>query len=299
MNRQQKKRIRKFIVLGQATAGVLLLVIAVLIYMNIMRITSDNVQDKTPNNNQNMNQGANADDGDSEDSEDSEPEPSRGELPEAVETFASRHNLSARDYPESILELLDRNPEAKDFVLNYPLEYGKKHSVDMSEFEDMDTVPLFLQWDKRWGYLDYGSDVVGITGCGPVTLAMAGYYLTGSEEFRPDRVVQFALDNGYCIPGSGSSWTLMSEGAKKLGLDAVEIPLDKNRMEANLKVGNLIVCAMGPGDFTTSGHYILLTGMKDGKFRVNDVNSPKNSQKLWSYEEIEGQIKNLWVLRTR
>ena len=58
-----------------------------------------------------------------------------------------------------------------------------------------------------------------------------------------------------------------------------------------------IICAMGAGDFTSSGHYIVLVGLKDGKYIVNDPNSPENSQKLWSYEQIEGQIRNLWVIR--
>ena len=42
---------------------------------------------------------------------------------------------------------------------------------------------------------------------------------------------------------------------------------------------------------------MVLVGVEDGKFRVNDPNSVINSQKLWSYEELEGQIRNLWVIR--
>lgn len=226
-----------------------------------------------------------------------DPEDSENEPIDAVETFAANHNLSLRDYPQSVLELLERNPEAQEFVFNYPLEYGKDHEIDLSDYENIDGVPLFIQWDKRWGYIDYGSDVAGITGCGPVTLAMAGYYLTGDDKFRPDKIIDFAIEEGYCVPGSGSSWSLISEGGVKLGLDVIEIPLDENRMKKNLNVGNLIICIMGPGDFTTSGHFILLTGVEDGKFRVNDANSYINSEKLWSYEDIKGQIKNLWVIR--
>ena len=54
---------------------------------------------------------------------------------------------------------------------------------------------------------------------------------------------------------------------------------------------------MGRGDFTATGHYIVLIGLEDGKFIVNDPNSVENSQKLWSYEQIQGQIRNLWVIR--
>jgi len=53
---------------------------------------------------------------------------------------------------------------------------------------------------------------------------------------------------------------------------------------------------MREGDFTTTGHYIVLRGVKDGEFQVNDPNSVVNSEKLWSYEQIEGQIRNLWVM---
>ena len=53
---------------------------------------------------------------------------------------------------------------------------------------------------------------------------------------------------------------------------------------------------MGPGDFTSSGHYIVLTGVEDGSFRVNDPNSRLRSQRLWSYEELEGQIRNIWAI---
>ena len=58
-----------------------------------------------------------------------------------------------------------------------------------------------------------------------------------------------------------------------------------------LEAGKPIICAMREGDFTTTGHYIVLRGVKDGEFQVNDPNSVVNSEKLWSYEQIEGQIR--------
>ena len=112
----------------------------------------------------------------------------------------------------------------------------------------------------------------------------------------PDKIAGFAQRNGYYEAGYGSSWTLISEGAEKLGLKATELPLVKKKMVNALEAGNPVILAMGPGDFTTAGHYIVLTGVEDGKFRVNDPNSRENSQRLWSYEEIEGQIRNIWAI---
>ena len=147
------------------------------------------------------------------------------------------------------------------------------------------------------GNESYGSDMIAITGCGPTCLAMVGYYLTGDDWYTPENVAQYSEDNGYYVPGSGTSWTLISEGAVALGFDVTEIPLSEKRIRDNLAVDNPIILAMGPGDFTTDGHYIVLTGLEDGLFRVNDPNSVARSEKLWSFEEIKDQIRNLWVIR--
>lgn len=219
----------------------------------------------------------------------------RTETERKVKAYADEHGISYGEYPESLIALLERNPETETFVLEYPIYQAEEY--DLSEYEDCGSVPLFLQWDQRWGYEKYGSDVIGITGCGPTCLAMVGYYLTGDEAFTPEKMAQFAEKNGYYASGYGSSWTLISEGGVKLGLDVTEIPLVEKRMKDNLEVGNPIICAMGAGDFTTSGHYIVLTGLEDGMFVVNDPNSVEKSNKLWSYEQLEGQIRNLWVIR--
>ena len=217
------------------------------------------------------------------------------EAEKTVKTFAEEQGISYSRYPRSLIDLLDRNPETKDFVLNYP--FYQETPYDLSE-TDRSTVPLLLQWDSRWGYEKYGSDMIAITGCGPTCLAMVGYYLTGdADTFAPAAVAAFSEKNGYYASGYGSSWTLISEGGVKLGLDVTEIPLVEKRIKDNLEVGNPIICAMGAGDFTSSGHYIVLIGLKDGKFIVNDPNSRSNSQKLWSYEQIQSQIRNLWVIR--
>ena len=60
--------------------------------------------------------------------------------------------------------------------------------------------------------------------------------------------------------------------------------------------GDLVVCAMGPGDFTTSGHFILLAGAQDGMAVINDPNSPTNSEKLWKVSDFRDQISMLWAI---
>ena len=210
-----------------------------------------------------------------------------------VKAFAEENHIRYGRYPEDLIELLDRNPETEDFVLNYPLR--QETEIDLSGYS-RDTVPLFLQWDPMWGYEAYGSGCIGQTGCGPTCLAMAGYYLTGDDRFNPKAMADFAAENGYYASGYGSSWTLISEGVGKLGLSAKELPLVKGKMVDAVEAGHPVILALGKGDFTSSGHYIVLTGWVDGAFTVNDPNSRVRSGKQWTYEELEGQIRNIWEI---
>ncbi len=217
----------------------------------------------------------------------------RSETEHQIKAYAESKGISYGEYPQFMIDLLETNPETEAFVLNYP--FREKTEEDLSGVS-RDTVPLFLQWDPMWGYEDYGSSVIAVTGCGPTCLAMAGYYLTGEEQFNPAYLASFSEKRGYYESGYGSSWTLISEGAEKLGLSVEELPLVKKKMVNALEAGNPVILALGPGDFTSSGHYIVLTGVEDGKFQVNDPNSRIRSQRLWSYEELEGQIRNIWAI---
>lgn len=212
----------------------------------------------------------------------------------AVKAFAEENHISYGEYPQYIIDLLETNPETEDFVFRYP--FREERAPDLSSYS-RDTVPLFLQWDPMWGYEKYGSSVLGVTGCGPTCLAMVGYYLTGDENMTPDQIAKFAEKNDYYASGYGSSWTLISEGAGKLGLEATELPLVRKKIESALEEGTPVILAMGAGDFTSSGHYIVLTAVEEEGFRVNDPNSRINSQRLWTYAELESQIRNIWAIR--
>ena len=218
----------------------------------------------------------------------------RSEQAWEIKTYAEEKGISFGEYPWEMVQLYETNAETREFVLNYP--FRQEQEPDLSAWEGEQSVPLFLQWDPMWGYEDYGSSCVAITGCGPTCLAMVGYYLTGDPNMTPCQVAEFAQRNGYYQKGYGSSWTLISEGSEKLGLKATELPLVKKKMTDALEAGDPVILAMGEGDFTSSGHYIVLTGVQDGQFTVNDPNSRERSAQLWSYEQLEGQIRNIWAI---
>ena len=215
------------------------------------------------------------------------------ETEQMVHAYADHAGIPYGKYPKDLIALLETSPEARNFVLDYPVR--KDMDIDLSAY-DRTSVPLFLQWDPMWGYEKYGSGCIGQTGCGPTCLAMAGYYLTGEERFNPRDVAQFAAKTGYYASGYGSSWARIREGAGELGLTAKEQPLVKGKMVDAVEKGHPVILALGKGDFTSSGHYIVLTGWENGAFRVNDPNSRVRSEKRWTYEELETQIRNIWEI---
>lgn len=212
-----------------------------------------------------------------------------------IAAFAAEHNIQITEYPDELIELLNTNPDTIDFVLNYPLKKDIIPVINLDEYSGCNSVPLFYQWDERWGYSYYGDEMMGFSGCGPTCLSMVCVYLFNDTDYNPRYIADFSEANGYCTPKNGSTWTLICDGGRQLGLDVTEIPLDEYKIIENLEAGNPIICVMGPGDFTDTGHYIVMTDYVDGQIKINDPNSKTNSEKLWSYEDINMQILNLWV----
>lgn len=204
--------------------------------------------------------------------------------------------MNSTKYPKQLKDLALKNEEALEFVYDYPAEHVKEHTIDLTEEASMDSVPLFVQWDKRWGYEKYSGNFFAASGCGPTTLSMVVVYLTHNREASPIAVAKYSKEAGYSVDGSGSSWTLISEGCRHYGVKAKTVALDESRMKAELDEGHPIVVNVGPGDFTDTGHFMVITGYDDEGFSINDPNSIEKSGKRWLFKNISSQIRAVWSM---
>lgn len=204
--------------------------------------------------------------------------------------------MNSTQYPKQLKDLALKNEEALEFVYDYPAEHVKEHTIDLTEEASMDSVPLFVQWDKRWGYEKYSGNFFAASGCGPTTLSMVVVYLTHNREASPIAVAKYSKEAGYSVDGSGSSWTLISEGCRHYGVKAKAVALDESRMKAELDEGHPIVVNVGPGDFTDTGHFMVITGYDDEGFSINDPNSIEKSGKRWLFKNISSQIRAVWSM---
>lgn len=208
-------------------------------------------------------------------------------------------------YPQWMLDFYDTHREAADWVADYP-DYAKLSEdainkkalqpVELKKYKVVNGIPLFIQWDKQWGYASYGNGVIGIEGCGPTCLSMVAVALKQDVSLTPKWMADFSQENGYYLEDTGTDWNLMEYGAEKLGIRSQQImQWTESALKNELQAGRPMICSMGPGDFTNTGHFIVLAGIaEDGRIIVNDPNSPVNSDKLWDAQTLLDQMKAMW-----
>lgn len=224
-------------------------------------------------------------------------------IKETYSRSATLENIieNIQEYPQSLLDTLLLRPELIDFISGYTThqQYGFDNckNIDVSADYTPGEIPLFLQWDERWGYETYGSDLVALNACGPTCFAMVYVGLTGDTSVNPLTISKMCIENDYYYYGSGTGTELFDYGVSKYGLASKRISLTKTAVLSSLNAGHPIVVNVTKGDFTTIGHYIVLTGVAaDGKVTVNDPNSIINSGKTWDIDRIIGQSRTMWSI---
>ena len=156
-------------------------------------------------------------------------------------------------------------------------------------------VPLLYQIDQQWAGHPYAGGTVEKNGCGPTCLSMVYVSLTGRDDLDPAAMADFSERGGYTTDGM-TAWALMTDGAAELGLVSEELPASAGAVREALLAGRPVICSVGPGDFTTTGHFVVLSGLtEDGEVVVHDPNSAERSAHPWDLERVLGQCLNLWA----
>ena len=207
--------------------------------------------------------------------------------------FMARHiGIYTREAVVTAINGVEKTPFALLSAFRAPDASGLDVRIEVSEGE----VPYLLQYDSRWCYHAYGSSVMGFTACGPTCLSMAAIGLTGNTDYTPAYVADRAEAGGHYVMDAGTAWSLFTVGSAEYGLRCETIVVNKDTMKDRLRAGAVLIAAMSPGDFTTSGHFIVIVDTGLGGFKVYDPNSIERSERSWSFRRLEGQIAQLWSL---
>ena len=207
-------------------------------------------------------------------------------------------------YPDTLIDLVARNHETVDFVYSYKdrEKYNnRKLSADINSSYYVDgDVPLFLQWDRRWGYRIYGKEMIGLSGCGPTSLAMVIRHFDSDSTVNPYDVAKYSQDNGYVSADNFTSWKLFETGLSKYGLESQDVIPVEAKMKKALDDNKILIVSVKPGTFTERGHIIVIKGYnKNGDFLINDPNSIVNTNKTWSFDELKREIRKIWGVSSK
>lgn len=196
-----------------------------------------------------------------------------------------------------LLKLAATEPEAVPFVRAFPDDYPAESALGTDE-PTAGEVPRLYQWDSRWGSTVYSSTTFALTGCCPTSLSMVYQGLTGKGDLSPYDMGERASAGGYETAFDGTDSSFLVNEAASLGLSCQEVAADARSVRSALEDGAVLICNVGPGDFTDNGHFFVITGIDgDGGLSINDPYSAVRSGKTWSVDEVLGQTKALWAYR--
>lgn len=157
------------------------------------------------------------------------------------------------------------------------------------------TMPTLYQKDTQWANYPYAESDFADSGCGPISLAMVYIYLTGDTSKSPTDIADLATASGRASI-DGTDWAFMEEGAATLGMQCEALAADAAVIKAHLEAGNPLIAIMGPGDFTTTGHFIVISGLDhNGQLIIKDSNSKERTKQTWDIDTVLTQCRGLWV----
>ncbi len=170
---------------------------------------------------------------------------------------------------------------------------------------------VYMQTDRRWKALPYRvrgeTATIGGSGCGPTAAAMAIETLTG-KTFTPVDACGWSVDHGYKALNAGTYYSYFVPQFRAFGIECRQMlgsslhnkpdhPVH-GQVKESVRDGCWAVALMGPGTWTSGGHYILIWDWDD-KVRINDPASTREKRLNGDPEIFRREVKQYWLIDAR
>ena len=167
----------------------------------------------------------------------------------------------------------------------------------------------YLQTDSRWKNHNYSAKgetkSIGSSGCGPTAAAMVIATLK-DKNVTPVTTAEWSMFHGYKALNQGTFYTYFLPQFAVYGIECKRLNTSnlygKSSSTAHtealnaLKNGDWVIACMGVGNWTSSGHFILLYGYENGYVYINDPASTKAARIKNTWALFAKQVKYMWSI---
>lgn len=167
----------------------------------------------------------------------------------------------------------------------------------------------YKQNDFRWGSNSYAVDgensTIKSAGCGPTAMADV-LAAIASPYIDPVTCASWARMHGYKYYKSGTAYSYpVAQGAvygvivRRINTSSVYGKPSNtihSQALAELLKGNWLIACMGKGIWTSSGHYVVVYGVSNGKVYINDPASAAIKRECNDWSIFSSQVKYYWVI---
>ncbi len=195
-----------------------------------------------------------------------------------------------------IVELALREPEAVDFVYNYPTNppavqaYGK--GVQKG------TAPVFYCWNNSWGAANYGGLPLAVTGSAPTVLSMAYMGTLGKTDMSPADMAELSKKGGYVSEKGITVSDFFLDSAEKVGLSCKVADKTEQTVSLALSKRNFLIAHVESTSKTTDdSHWILIADhAQSGALIIHDPTSVANTKQLWDGADLLSKVDELYIV---
>lgn len=164
----------------------------------------------------------------------------------------------------------------------------------------------YLQYDSRWANVGYSTagEITNIkeSGCGPTAAAMLAETLTG-KTITPVDACRWSLKMGYKAAHQGTYYAFFKPFFAQYGINCYQFNSSNlygnssssihDEVFSMVDKGWYFIACMGPGTWTSGGHFVLLYGYDKAvnKVYINDPASTKGERTEGNLKTFRSQVK--------
>lgn len=170
----------------------------------------------------------------------------------------------------------------------------------------------YLQTDRQWANQAYAvkgeTATVGGSGCGPTAMAMV-LATWADPKVTPGTECAWALAHGYKALNHGTFYGYFAPAAARYGLSCSQINYASlygnasssyhTQVKKALAAGDMVIACMGPGNWTRSGHFVLVWALREDLdiVYINDPASTLTRRTRGSWKLFRSQVKYYFIIK--